>query len=116
MTPNGIGLWLERIFMVIPVEDSWPVDTIDQERVGRRQTKEMSLMHGYGSMWPMGGMMVGWLLLTVLLIGLVVWLAASYARPGLASGEDTARRNLADRYARGELDTDEYTQRLSALR
>jgi len=74
-------------------------------------------MHGYGSMWPMGGMMIGWLLLTVLIVGLVVWLVVSYARP--RSGMDdtgAARRILAERYARGEVDTDEYTQRLAALR
>ena len=73
-------------------------------------------MHDYGSMWPMGGMMAGWLLLTTLAIGLVVWLVSSYTRP--RSGvEDagSARRILAERYARGELDTEEYTQRRSAL-
>jgi putative membrane protein len=74
-------------------------------------------MHGYGSMWPMGTMMIGWLLLTVLIVGLVVWLVVSYARP--RNGMDdtgAARRTLAERYARGELDTEEYTQRLAALR
>ena len=73
-------------------------------------------MHGYGWMWPMGGMMVGWLLLTVLVVGLVVWLVVSYARP-LGGGDDTgaARRILAERYARGEMDTDEYAKRLAAL-
>jgi putative membrane protein len=75
-------------------------------------------MHGYGSMWPMGGMIFGWLLLTVLIVGLVVWLIVGYARPR-SSGQDTtgvARRILAERYARGEVDTEEYTQRLAALR
>jgi putative membrane protein len=65
----------------------------------------------------MGGVMLGWLLLTVLIVGLVVWLVVSYARPR-TSVDDTgaARRILAERYARGELDTEEYTQRLAALR
>lgn len=73
-------------------------------------------MHGFG-WWPIGGMMAGWLLLTVLVAGLVVWLLASYARPG--DGTDhtaTARRVLAERLARGELDTDEYQRRLTALK
>jgi putative membrane protein len=68
-------------------------------------------------MWPIGGMMIGWLLLTVVIVGLVVWLVVSYARP--RSGVDdtgAARRILAERYARGELDSEEYTQRLAALR
>jgi putative membrane protein len=74
-------------------------------------------MHGYGSMWPMGAMMGGWLLLTVVIVGLVVWLVVSYARPRTGT-DDTgaARRILAERYARGELDTEDYTQRLAALR
>jgi putative membrane protein len=73
-------------------------------------------MHGYGWMWPMGGMMFGWLLVTVLTVGLVVWLVVGYARPrNGADDTGTARRILAERYARGELDTEEYTQRLAAL-
>lgn len=72
-------------------------------------------MHGYGGMWPMGGMMFGWLLLTVLTLGLVVWLVVGHARPG-HDESGMARRILAERYARGELDTDEYNRRLAALR
>ncbi|GAA0458253.1 hypothetical protein Aca07nite_64540 [Actinoplanes capillaceus] len=73
-------------------------------------------MHGYGSMLPIGGMMVGWLLLTALTVGLVVWLVVSYTSPR-SSGQDigAARRILAERYARGELDTEEYTHRLTTL-
>jgi putative membrane protein len=57
------------------------------------------------------------------IIGLVVWAvvrltshrqpsAATTASPGRMSAEDV----LADRLARGEIDTEEYRQRLSALR
>jgi len=68
-------------------------------------------------MWPMGGMMVGWLLLTVLFVGLVVWLVVRSTRPqGAVVDTDAARRILAERYARGELDTEEYTHRVAALR
>jgi len=73
-------------------------------------------MHGHdGWMWPMWGlMMLFWLAVA----GLVVWLVARYARPGRTGGDstDTARRVLAERYARGELDTDEYNHRLQNLR
>ena len=73
-------------------------------------------MHGYG-WWPMGGMMSGWLLSTVLIVGLVVWLVVAYAQPKRAADQTyTARQILADRFAQGELDTDEYHQRLAALR
>jgi putative membrane protein len=79
--------------------------------------RKVSEMHGCESMWPMGGMMLGWLLITVLVVGLVVWLVVSRTRPWTGA-DDTgaARRILAERYARGELDTEEYNQRLTALR
>lgn len=70
--------------------------------------------HGFGSMWMVGGMMIAWLLLIALFVGLLVWLLG---RPGnkTVSHHDSARRILAERYARGELDTDEYNQRLAEL-
>jgi putative membrane protein len=75
-------------------------------------------MHGYGGMWPTCGMMFGWLLLTALVISLVIWLVVNYARPASVRGDasSAARQILAERYARGELDTDEYNRRLAALR
>lgn len=73
-------------------------------------------MHGIGWMWPMGGMMVGWPVL-IAALGVVVWLAASRSHPsGTGDSFGSARRILAERYARGEIDTDEYEQRLGALR
>ncbi|GGL58702.1 SHOCT domain-containing protein [Planomonospora parontospora] len=81
-------------------------------------------MHGYGHgtmMWPMGGMMLLWLALTALVVWLVVRYTPARARAGLtappadADATGPARRILAERYARGELDADEYTQRLAAL-
>ena len=72
-------------------------------------------MHGFG-WWPMAGMLTGWLL-TVLITGLVVWLVVAYARPpGGTDNAGVARRILAERFARGELDAEEYQQRLAALR
>jgi putative membrane protein len=72
----------------------------------------MTVMHWYGSMWPMGAMMAGWLIFVAAVIGLVAWLAAGRDR---AAEHEAARRILAERYARGELDTDEYRSRLTAL-
>jgi putative membrane protein len=69
------------------------------------------------------GMWVSWLLL-VLLIGLVVYLVARAGggdshrtqeplqRP---TGRMSAQEVLADRYARGEISTQEYEERLSHL-
>ena len=100
--------------------DGSSVDDAAQEPFLRRplagaESKEMSRMHGF-EWWPMGGMMVGWLLVTVLAVGLVTWLVIAYAQPrGGADYTEAARRILADRFARGELDTEEYRQRLTAL-
>ncbi|HEX5534463.1 MAG TPA: SHOCT domain-containing protein [Actinomycetales bacterium] len=72
-------------------------------------------MHDGSWMLPVWGMMMFfWLGLIVL----VVWLVLRFGRPHSFTGGDdlaTARRILAERYARGELDHDEYDQRLRNL-
>ncbi|MFI7523768.1 SHOCT domain-containing protein [Micromonospora globbae] len=60
-------------------------------------------------------MMIGWLVLVLLVIG-AVWLAVGYSRRPTPDGQASARRILGERYARGELDTEEYHRRLDALR
>ena len=73
--------------------------------------------HGWG---PGGGW--GWLwgpivlLLWVALVATVVWFVARSGRPRERSGLERAREVLAERYARGELTTDEYRERLEQLR
>jgi putative membrane protein len=56
------------------------------------------------------------LLLWAGLIATVVWFVARSARPRERSGAERARDVLADRYARGELTTEEYRERLVQLR
>lgn len=70
-------------------------------------------MHGNGWIWPMGFMMIGWLILAVVIVA-AVWLAVSNSRRP-ADRNDSARRVLAERYARGELDAEEYHRRLDGL-
>lgn len=82
-------------------------------------------MMGYGS--GMGGgiffgllMMVGLILLGVVLVrimggGLRRVDGGGTDRPGLASPEAPARRLLDERYARGEVSTEEYQERLRVL-
>ncbi|MGR6964465.1 hypothetical protein ACU610_08410 [Geodermatophilus sp. URMC 61] len=85
------------------------------------------MMGGYD--WEhMGGW--GWVattlgsLLLLGLLGLVAWLVVSAVRrPGggpltsmRTTGQDTAERLLADRFARGEIDEDGYRKRLATLR
>ncbi len=78
-----------------------------------------------GTMMGPGGMMVFGILLTLALLALavlgiwalIVWLrnnrtAATMSAPG---GRNRAREVLDERYARGELTTEEYRERLSVL-
>jgi putative membrane protein len=76
---------------------------------------------GWWRGWGPGG---GWawlwapilLLLWAGLIAAVVWSVARNARPPERSGTERAREVLAERYARGELTTDEYRECLEQLR
>ena len=85
------------------------------------------MMMGYGYdgggawMWVFGGlMMVG----VLVLIGLVVWAvtaatnrgaAAAATSPADVGGRTRTRQVLDERYARGELNSEEYTERLHTL-
>lgn len=73
--------------------------------------------HGMG--W--GGMVWGWLFLAVLIVGVVLLVIAlargrggdkAESRP---TGRSGAREILDERYARGEIDTAEYQERLQQL-
>jgi putative membrane protein len=66
-----------------------------------------------GSDWDHGGFW--WLpfwLLWLVLFGAAIWFVVRKARPRRPSATDI----LAERYARGELDSEEYRERLSELR
>ncbi len=54
-------------------------------------------------------------LLFVALIGLIVWLIIRLRHPAVPDSTQQARQVLADRYAKGELSTDEYPERLEHL-
>lgn len=73
--------------------------------------------HMSGGGW---GMMFGWTLILMVLI-LVVWAIGSGRWPGKQegggrSGEDRAESVLRERYARGEIDEEEYGRKLDELR
>ena len=84
------------------------------------------MMDGYGSMMGWGWMWLFWALLVIDVVLLVV-LTIRLVRGGTSgpSGDPqryshspeslTARQILDQRYARGEIDTDEYTARLRTL-
>ncbi|MER7542930.1 SHOCT domain-containing protein [Actinomadura sp.] len=73
-----------------------------------------------GWMWLWGAAMV---LFWVIVIGAAAWLVARAATPHRtrppapgAARPDRAREILAERYARGEISTEEYDERLAKLR
>jgi putative membrane protein len=66
---------------------------------------------GWGWLWG-SIVLLGW----VALIATVVWFVARSARSPERSSVERAREVLAERYARGELTTEEYRERLEQLR
>jgi putative membrane protein len=78
--------------------------------------------HGGGHWW---WWLIGLGVLTVIVV-LAVWVIVRIAQPASAHGVDagvplalprgSAEEVLADRLARGEIDVDEYRERLAALR
>lgn len=68
--------------------------------------------HGWGGGWWFGPLIP---LLWLALVGVTVWLITRRRRPHEPSGMDRARHVLAERYAQGELTTDEYRERLANL-
>lgn len=82
-------------------------------------------MMGPGGMMGGGGMMVFGILLTLALLtlavlgiwALIVWLRNNRNAPGTSvpGGRNRAREVLDERYARGELTTEEYRERLGVL-
>jgi putative membrane protein len=69
--------------------------------------------------WAMAFMVVGNLLIWALLIGGIVLLVRYFGRGGQASapvgGSPLPQQLLAERFARGEIDEDEYKRRLTVL-
>lgn len=71
--------------------------------------------------WEMAWMWIPLTVFVILTAAAIFWAAtanrrdAGASRPHEGSGVDSAKRILAERYARGEIDTDEYRERLDHL-
>lgn len=80
------------------------------------------LADGYGwdhmGRWGWGMAVTGWVFMA-LLIGLVAWLMVSSTRHGSPQAHESSRFEAIDtldrRYARGEIDRDEYLARMEDL-
>ena len=74
---------------------------------------------GHMNGWGWGMMGFGWVI-GLVVIGVLVWavIQATQRRgdPGTADPTGMAEATLADRFARGEIDDDEYRRRLAGLR
>jgi putative membrane protein len=62
--------------------------------------------------WHMGWMLLFW----VLVIVAIVWIVRAFSGRGGGEPRETPEQILKRRYARGEIDKDEYERRLSDLR
>ena len=72
----------------------------------------MGSMMGYGGGWGFVGvlhMLLWWVLIVLGIVVLVKWLAG--AKSNSRAGGDRALEILRERYARGEIDTDEFDKR-----
>lgn len=77
-------------------------------------------MHWMDGWWHMAGMWIGWLLVLIVIVA-VVWLvvraASDRGRSGGPPGDVASPEQiLKQRYARGEIDREEYERRLADLR
>lgn len=72
------------------------------------------MMNGYGG--AMGWMWVWWIVALAVLVFLVWAIAKSAGATGSERGEDSPEAILKRRYARGEIDRNEYEHKLNDLR
>lgn len=80
--------------------------------LAQRFDHDDNMMNGNGWWWLWGTLMM---IVVLAAIGLVVWLIARSVHTG-GGGAQSPRDILHDRYARGEIDTEEYEERISKLR
>ncbi len=72
-------------------------------------------MHMWGNGWGMGWMWLWWILGIAFVIA-IVWILTAAARRSSGSSEDSPEQILKRRYARGEINHEEYEQKLNELR
>jgi putative membrane protein len=68
--------------------------------------------HGHGSWW-------GWLVMSLVLVAslvLIIWAVLSLLPGGANTERRSPERILAERFAKGEINEEEYRRRLEALR
>ena len=76
----------------------------------------MGMWYDGGAWWAMGIGMLLWIVLLAAAVGLVVWLVNRASGGQRAGRGDAAEALLRQRFASGEIDSDEYEKRLALLR
>ncbi len=67
--------------------------------------------------WSGAWMLIWGVFVTALFVGLIVWMVRTISAPSSSRPDpaDRARAILAERYARGDLSSDEYRERVDRL-
>ena len=81
--------------------------------IGAQRYDPYDHMDGWGWMW-LGGLL--WLIVLGALVGLIVWLVVRNSGQQPTAPHSDARRILAERFARGKIDEDEFRRRSELLR
>jgi putative membrane protein len=110
----GVAIAVRRAVDHLGVEDEGPCPNA---RAPAKLDHEEEVAMMWNSGWGWGA----WLTMTIVMVGfwgLVAWVIVSVTRgsSGTQSAARSAEDILAERFARGEIDEDEFTQRRDALR
>lgn len=96
------GIWLPLLAMLLVPGSAWAQERVYEWHWG---------MHPMWGVWGLGMMLLFWgILITGIVFG-IRWLVGQ----GRAPGKDTALEILRERYARGEINRDEFEARKGDL-
>ena len=73
-------------------------------------------MHWNHGWWGMGAMWLFWLVVLIVAVALIGWLIRRTQVQSSTGRASSAEEILKERYARGEIDKQEYEERLTELR
>lgn len=93
-----LGIWLPPLARLLVPGSAWAQEGVYKWHGG---------MHPMGGVWGFGMMLLFWAILIIGTVFGIRWLVAQ----GRAPGKDTALEMLRERYARGEINRDEFEAR-----